>query len=275
MTKAISHDDDRDRIVFDLETQKDFNEVGGRNNLHLLKISVLGFFSFKDNEYFVCEEGQLSKFIDRLKRCPTLIGFNIKHFDLPVLKPYVDFDLDKISRIDLMDDVIGHLGFRLSLDSIAYGTLNKNKSAEGIKAIKWFKSGQMDKIKRYCLDDVKITKEIYDFALQNGYIKAFSRNNLDIIKIPISFGNNKALLNGDERIAEAFNFKKRLKIKYWSNENNKPDELVIEIYKIKGSFLEAFDPAAKKIRLLRIDKINQHKILNETYDIPENYSPKI
>lgn len=273
----MTNDQNRDKIVFDLETQKDFKEVGGRNNLHLLKISVLGFFSFNENNYFIYEEKDLQKFVKRLKQNPILIGFNIKHFDLKVLKPYLDFILNQIECVDLMDDVVKHLGFRLSLDSIAYGTLNRNKSAQGIKAIDWFKSGQIDKIKEYCLEDVKITKEIYEFGLKNGYIKAFSRNNLDIIKIPVSFGRatEGALINANKYMAEAFNFKKRIIVKYNTFYNKAEDELLLEIYHIKGNYIEAFDVNSGKIKLLRIDRINQLKTLNESYEIPKDFVPKI
>ncbi len=31
----------------------------------------------------------------------------------------------------------------------------------------YYKNGRMDLLKKYCLDDVKITKQIYDYALKN------------------------------------------------------------------------------------------------------------
>ncbi len=267
--------DDQDRIVFDLETQRDFKEVGGRNNLHLLKISVLSFFSFRENKYYIYEEKEITKFLKLLKQNPLVIGFNIRNFDLEVLKPYADFNLKQIKCLDLMDDIINHLGFRLSLDAVAFGTLNKNKTTSGIQAIKWFKNGMIDKIKQYCLQDVQLTKEIYEFGLKNGYIKAFLKNNTEIIKIPVSYALKNEISEKNRNIKEAFESQKRLKIYYVGNENQRVQEFTIEIYQMKGSFIEAFDTKAQKMLLLKIDSINQSQILNESYEIPKEYKPKI
>lgn len=265
-----------DKIVFDLETQKDFKEVGGRHNLHLLKISVLGFFSFKENNYYTLEENQISQFEERLKKKPELIGFNIKNFDIQVLKPYLsNVDLDEIKCIDIMDDVVKYLGYRLSLDAIAFGTLNKNKSSQGLQALQWYKSGQIDKVKDYCLTDVKITKEIYEFGLLNGYIKAFAKNNLDIIKIPVSFSQAKQS-SANHPLADVFKSKNQLKIKYKiDNPPHNFEELVIEIYNFRGNFIEAFDVLSKKMRLLRFDRIVDKIVLDKKYEIPKSFKTKL
>jgi len=33
--------------------------------------------------------------------------------------------------------------------------------------MKWFEEGRMDEIKKYCEQDVKVTKEIYDYGRKN------------------------------------------------------------------------------------------------------------
>jgi major membrane immunogen (membrane-anchored lipoprotein) len=32
----------------------------------------------------------------------------------------------------------------------------------------YFKQGRWDNLEKYCLDDVKVTKQIYDYAFKNG-----------------------------------------------------------------------------------------------------------
>jgi DEAD/DEAH box helicase domain-containing protein len=77
-------------------------------------------------------------------------------------------DLLKFSHLDLMDSVKANLGFRLKLADIAEATLdNITKSAEGLQAIRWWKEGKIDEIKKYCEQDVRVTKEIYDFGRKN------------------------------------------------------------------------------------------------------------
>ena len=42
------------------------------------------------------------------------------------------------------------------------------KTGSGLAAIELWKSGQIEKLKSYCLNDVKLTREVYDYALANG-----------------------------------------------------------------------------------------------------------
>ena len=49
------------KIVFDLETQKSFDEVGGRNKNHLLKVSVAVAYVYPENKFLVFEEKNVHK----------------------------------------------------------------------------------------------------------------------------------------------------------------------------------------------------------------------
>jgi DEAD/DEAH box helicase domain-containing protein len=59
------------------------------------------------------------------------------------------------------------LQHRLSLDSIATATLGVEKTAEGLQAIHWFKEGKLLEIAEYCCYDVKITKLVHEYGVQN------------------------------------------------------------------------------------------------------------
>ena len=67
------------------------------------------------------------------------------------------------------------LGHRVSLDSVAQGTLNTQKSAEGLQAIAWYREGEWDKLISYCEKDVLITRDIYRFGKENGFVKFYDR----------------------------------------------------------------------------------------------------
>ena len=54
------------------------------------------------------------------------------------------------------------------LDYIADGTLGRKKISHGLEAVRWWKEGKIDKIIEYCVEDVRITKDIYDYALKNN-----------------------------------------------------------------------------------------------------------
>ena len=54
---------------------------------------------------------------------------------------------------------------------MARGTLGTGKSADGLQAVEWWKSGQVQKIIDYCIQDVKVTRDIFQFGTQNGFVK--------------------------------------------------------------------------------------------------------
>jgi DEAD/DEAH box helicase domain-containing protein len=158
------------KIVLDLETQKSFEEVGGRGKNHLLKISVCGIYDYSDNKYSIYEERELSRLAPILQKADQIIGFNIKDFDFEVLQPYLNFDIHRIPYFDILEEIDRVLGHRINLESVAQGTLGTGKSGKGTEAILYFKNGRWDLLKKYCLDDVKITKQVYDYGKKNGKI---------------------------------------------------------------------------------------------------------
>lgn len=155
------------KLVFDLETQKEFAEVGGRGKNHLLKVSVCGVYDYSTNKYSIFEESELNSMFKLFQSADLLIGYNSIDFDNAVLQPYCNFNLADIPHVDLLKEIEKVIGHRIKLESVAQATLGKGKSGSGKEAILYFRSGRMDLLKKYCLDDVKITKEIYDYALKN------------------------------------------------------------------------------------------------------------
>lgn len=155
------------KIVLDLETQKLFGEVGGRNKNHLLKVSVCGIYDFLRDKYEIYEERELAKLAPILQSADQIIGFNILHFDFAVIQPYLNFDIFEVPYYDILLEIEKNLGHRVSLENVAQGTLGHGKSGKGADAAGLFKTGQIDKLKSYCLDDVRVTKEVYEYALQN------------------------------------------------------------------------------------------------------------
>lgn len=100
-----------------------------------------------------------------------LVGYNSDHFDIPILNKYYAGDLTQIKSLDLLKEVRNVLGRRLKLESLAQATLGRGKSGDGLEATKWWKEGRVDDVRKYCLDDVRITRELYDYARKNGSLK--------------------------------------------------------------------------------------------------------
>ena len=171
------------RIVLDIETQNLFSDVGGKENLTKLLLSVAGVYSYADNKFLTFAENEMLAFENLLKKTDLIIGFNIDHFDLPVLQKYLSVDLSKIPTLDIMNEVVDTMGHRVSLDDLLVNTLGQKKSANGFLAVDYWRQGRMDELKKYCLDDVRLTRDLYEYGLKNGEIKFTARDaNLPYIK---------------------------------------------------------------------------------------------
>ena len=105
------------------------------------------------------------------EKADIIIGFNSEHFDLPLLNKYYAGDLSKIHHLDILKEIKDSYGRRMKLDQIAEGTLGTKKSGHGLEATVWWKKGEKEKVKKYCLDDVRITKDVYEYALKNNGLK--------------------------------------------------------------------------------------------------------
>lgn len=170
-------------IVLDIETQNLFSDVGGKENIHKLLLSVAGVYSYADDSFLTFTESEMPAFEALLRKTDLIIGFNINHFDLPVLQKYLTVDLTKIPALDIMDEVVSAMRHRVSLNDLAINTLGTKKSADGLMAVEYFKQGRMDELKKYCLDDVRITRDLYAHGLEHGQIKFTARDaNLPYIK---------------------------------------------------------------------------------------------
>ena len=163
-------------VFFDLETQKSIQEVGGRENLRLLRMSVAVTFSTATNDFKSYTESDVPALIADLKSADRVIGFNLLQFDYPVLKFYTQERLSDLPTLDLLEDIYNKLGFRLGLDALAAATLNAKKSADGLAAIRWFREGKIDQLIAYCRDDVAITRRLFEAGRDQGFVQYVDRD---------------------------------------------------------------------------------------------------
>lgn len=171
------------KIVLDLETQKSFEEVGGRGKNHLLKVSVCGIYDYSRDAYEVYEEHELPRLAPLLQAADQIIGFNIKQFDFEVLQPYMNFSLTDIPTYDLLEEIQKVLGHKIRLEAVAQATIGSGKSGNGLEALLYYKNGKMDQLKKYCLDDVRVTRQVYEYALANQ--KLLYRDYFAIKELPL------------------------------------------------------------------------------------------
>ena len=158
------------KITFDVETRNVFADVNS-NESTALDISVVCIHDSLTDKYSSFLQEDFPKLWPILEQADMLITFNGDHFDIPLLNKYYSGDLSKIKSLDLLVEVRNSLGRRIKLDTIAEATLGTRKSGHGLEAVEWWKSGEIEKIIKYCIEDVKITKQLYDYALKNNILK--------------------------------------------------------------------------------------------------------
>ena len=163
-------------LYFDLETQKSAEDVGGWGNIHDMKLAVGVVWDSCEQEYFSYQENTALQLVEKLQTADLVVGFNVKKFDYGVLQPYADFDLDEITTFDMLIDINKKLGHRLSLNHLAENTLNAKKSADGLVSLQWYKEGEIDKIIKYCRQDVEITRDLFLYGESHGYVKYSTRS---------------------------------------------------------------------------------------------------
>lgn len=154
-------------VVFDLETQRSFDEVGGRSQMHRLGVSVGVAYRYDLDDYVVVTEETIQTLVDLLLEAELVVGYNIRGFDYEVLRGYSDADFHALPTCDMMYVLEERLGFRPKLESVAVPTIGGGKSADGLQALEWWRRGEIDRIAEYCREDVRVTKELYDFGKRN------------------------------------------------------------------------------------------------------------
>lgn len=179
------------QVILDVETKKTFDEVGGyfpdRLEVSFVGVCVRNGLSGKGEmkSYF---EQDLPKLFPLLEQADVVIGFNIDGFDMQTLLPYYSSSIEQIPTLDLLTKIKDSVGHRISLDAVAQETLGRGKTGDGLDAIKYYKNGQLDKLEKYCLQDVAVTRDIYDYGMSKGKIKFLNKwNRLVECEVDFSF----------------------------------------------------------------------------------------
>ena len=183
------------QLIFDIETKKTFDQVGGYHP-QKLGISFVGAIF----RHGLPEEGRVEektyqffeKDFDQLwplmQTADVLVGYNSDNFDLPALSSYYPGDISLLPSLDLLSRVKASLGRRIGLDALAKLTLGEQKTGTGLDAITYYQNQDWDSLAKYCIKDVQLTRGIYDYGRQHGYLSFLNKwNNPVNIDVDFSF----------------------------------------------------------------------------------------
>jgi DEAD/DEAH box helicase domain-containing protein len=247
-----------DVIVLDLETKKSFDEIGGRDHLELLEVSLCGVYSYARKKFRAFREEEFAELEEWLKEAEMIVGFNSKYFDFTVLQPYLKLDLKTLPHTDILEEITNKLGHRLKLESLAMSTIGEGKSGSGLDAIWYYKNNEWDKLAKYCLVDVRVTKEVYEYGQRHGnlwYEMSGKR-----MPIPISWGTSPTII---EKLNNAYRSGDKLEIEYLKTDNEERGKLEIDIKGIKNNQLQAYCHNSQGLKVLNIEKIFKVKSLGK------------
>lgn len=178
------------KIVFDIETSNVFQDVAS-NEPTALDMSVCCIYDYETDKYSSYTKETINELWPILEKADIIIGYNSDHFDIPILNKYYSGDLTKIKSLDLLKEVKNSLGRRIKLDIIAEATLGRNKTGHGLEAIVWWRNGDKQKVIDYCTEDVRITKDVYEYAMKNKSLKYLDGKDIKEIKIDTSNWDKK------------------------------------------------------------------------------------
>jgi len=160
--------------VLDIETRNTFQDVGAYNPT-LLEVSFVGVYFYETDTFEGFFKEDLPKLWPRLERADRIIGYNIIGFDYPCLQTQYSGKLAQFPTVDLLVEIEKQIGFRIKLDDVAHSTLGMGKSGTGLMAVEYWRKGELEKLKEYCLQDVRVTRDVYDYALTHGDVSFVNR----------------------------------------------------------------------------------------------------
>jgi len=155
------------KVVIDVETKKTFSDIDDWDPSKL-GISFVGLYRNDTDEYLSFWEDDLPKMWPILESAEEIIGYNLIGFDYPALKLHYPGDIFRLPTLDLLKVVQDSLGHRIKLDKVAVATLGRGKIGNGLDAVRYWRNKELDKLEKYCLEDVRVTWDVYQYAKKYG-----------------------------------------------------------------------------------------------------------
>lgn len=132
------------------------------------------------------DEGNEPELIKELDSFDIIIGHNVLRFDYLVLSPYSKFDILKHFKpktIDTLDYLKNATGRFVSLNDLAQLNTGAEKTMSGADAPKLWRSGEKDKVRDYCKNDVELLRKIYLLGKKKKLLKYTDYDTIRKIKV--------------------------------------------------------------------------------------------
>jgi DEAD/DEAH box helicase domain-containing protein len=172
--------------VLDLETCRSAQEVGGWHKARDMGVSCAVLYDSAEERFLTFTAQEIPALVGHLVEFDLVVGFNISRFDYSVLSGCSRFDFHTLPTLDMLLEVRKRLGYGLSLEHLSRETLGACKGGNGLQALQWWKEGRMDLIVEYCTKDVSLTRDLYLFGRENGFL-LFRNKGGSLVRVPVDW----------------------------------------------------------------------------------------
>jgi hypothetical protein len=231
------------RLVVDLETKRSFAEVGGADHRARLGVSVVGVYDYQDDRFSAFREDRFDALAALLREADEIIGFNLLSFDWPVLAAELGDWVLKLPSLDLMVEAQQALGHRVSLDALARASLGIGKIGSGLLALSYYQAGDWERLERYCLEDVKLTRDLYDYARRHGHLYVDKGGRKAVV--PVSFAEHPLA----KVFVEAAKVRGSVRMTYGAKER------LVEVQAFDGVYIRGYCHLKQQELTFRLDRV--------------------
>jgi DEAD/DEAH box helicase domain-containing protein len=188
-------------LVVDTEIEKEIpkNEAGkldwnsARTGKCGLACAVV--YDSETDRYHVYDKHSLDQLVFHLRTADMVVSFNGDGFDFPLLEALYKDDLDIFVSYDILQavwDILGKKTKGYKLADIVFRTLGLDKTGDGASAPKLWQEGRVAEVIDYCINDVYITKKLFEHIIEHGWIVDIDGGHLEFNNIISNHGNTRS-----------------------------------------------------------------------------------
>ncbi len=175
-------------IIFDceiisainLKTElKDIKTCAGWDDFKNMGISVICAFDYQTGRYRVFTTDNMDDFRSLVDRTDIVIGYNSLTFDNPLCRAN-QINVEDSKSWDLLKEILLSAGIEepfednsyetFSLSACAFANLGIRKKSDGADAPIQWQRRRIGTVIDYCLNDVFLTKGLFELVRKRGYI---------------------------------------------------------------------------------------------------------
>lgn len=181
------------------DTEADIEYCAGWHDHANMGISVIGAYDYAQDRYRVFCQDNMHEFAAALESTELLVGFNNIPFDNAVIRaawaPMIKLpDGWEAKCYDLLRETWAAAGLGpdfnfkthggYSLDAMCERNFGTKKSGNGALAPKLWQRGAIGNVIDYCLNDIRLTKQLFDAVLAGRPLKNPKGNGPLVLRKP-------------------------------------------------------------------------------------------